>query len=429
MKKIISVVLSLALVLAIIACEATPIVYGKNGVTKVTLASAPAYVKGEMINAADIQLKVAYDDGTDATVNAAEAGMVPAGSDYKATEGFTAFTVKYGTDTKGTVLDWDIYVPTVAVTSLEIDPAEAVASVVTGTTASSISKEGLVYTAVYDGGSKDVSLDIANGLAKWTYTYKEAKDGKSAEITVKENKDSIPVTLSSEWTVEVTADPKSVISAIELRWDDTQEFFANNGKYLDKTQTTAADATLKVVDFDIYAVMEEGEPVALNPVTSETLVKSDKDAFVEFTRHDVAQKLNSVSINTFPATVTYMYNGEVETYDTELVIEYTDDYVTKFKIEKINASAGYDPGAPINEIDFNFIATAWASSATYEGAANNLSYADFDIQPDLIQKGDLANKSVTAVEVINKDNPKVAKAVWVGATENNVTIINNAATN
>ena len=434
MKKIVSVVLTLAVLFAFVACEATtPTLYGKK-VMSVTLASAPAYFEGETIDPSAITLRVVYDNGKEGTLNAADVGMSPdivatdpeiELGDYEADANSTPFVITYGTDNDGRAQTWKINIPTVELTKLVIDPTNAVKEINVGTTASNLDKTGLAYTAYYKGGSKTVSAEFVTTLVKGlTFDVPSTTEAKTGvEITVPSTLTNVE--LSSKWIVNAVVDPSTVIDHIELRWDDTQEFFYINGNYIDEDQTTPVAATLANIDYEIVAVMKDGKTEkTINPVSSVSGEGSTVGlADVDFTEYAATQPLNDKSINTFKANVTV--KGATTAEDqvfkgVELKISYTEDYVTEFSVEY--AGKGYAPGKDVKEADFKFTATEWASGKEdYTEKENEISTSYFDIKPDQIKKGETSNVPVTAVEVTT-DNVKYASAIWDEGTCN-ITVV------
>ena len=76
MKKIMAVLLTVAVLFAFAACDNSTVnpYFGKQ-VASVTLESTPDYLGGETINPADVELRVVYDDGTTAFITGDEAGL------------------------------------------------------------------------------------------------------------------------------------------------------------------------------------------------------------------------------------------------------------------------------------------------------------------------------------------------------------------
>ena len=114
MKKIIVCVLSIAVLFAFAACEAsTPVSYYGKNVDSITLLSAPDYVQGETLNPADLSFRVVYNNGETATRNGAELGLAPTsgtvGKDLEidisgnyVLDATNTFGIAYGTTRPGT---------------------------------------------------------------------------------------------------------------------------------------------------------------------------------------------------------------------------------------------------------------------------------------------------------------------------------------
>lgn len=409
MKKIATVVLSIALILMFVACEATtPTFYGKK-VSSVTVASAPVYFKGDTIDPADVTLRVVYDDNTERTVNAAEAGLIPVkDGSYIAGEDVTKFQVVYGEDIKGNLLTWNISIPTTKPTGdVVINTENAVKTIYKGTVLADIDFTGVTYSVAYKGGSKVVTGDTYASLAKGALELKYSDDNKTATISViSAAADS--VSLSAPWTLTVEDDPSKIIDTVELRWNDSQEFYYVNGTYRNYGDANASAATLENVDYKVIAHYHDGS-------------EKEISAKVDFTDTATTQKLNAKTINNFPAEVTIKganADGTDLKKTATLTIEYTEDYVLTFSVEKSNSN-GIKPGDPIKELDFTFTAESWASGKEYkddEASMNILAAANFDILPDNVKLGATTAVPTADISVVVKDNAeyKCAKAVWDG---------------
>ena len=402
MKKIVSVVLTLALIFMFVACEVTtPTLYGKK-VMSVTVASAPAYFEGETINPADITLRVVYDNG-ETTVNAADAGLIPAeGSDYTADAEKTHFTVAYGfmsssnSSSNGSYA-WDIYIPTQTITGITVNTSAAKTEIAEGTR--TVDTTGVTYTAQYVGGSKAIPATLAE--SKITYTLSFDEDGKTATVKA-EGKDGITITMAN-WTLAVVKDTSKVIDSVKLVPDADQEFFAINGTFKADKDTAAAAATLESVEYTIEAYNAVGEKIGeLDAVDSVAAVDATSKAFVDFDLYAETQALNDEKINNIAATVTVMVDGETVEKPATLVINYVDDYVTEFTVEDGDNVSTYKPGQTINKAEFVFTASAWASGYEYEGteaSKNSLQPSWFNFEPSFIKKG-YSGTSFTITDVV-----------------------------
>ena len=165
MKKIISILLALAVVFSFAACE-NGVVFPENAektVLSVTLESAPEYLVGETVDPADVTLRVVYGDRTEDTFTGAELGLTA--TSYKLTDVKNTFTVKFGAPVAGdggtaTIKSWNITIPAYKLTKLVVDPTEAVKTVAKD--AQTISTTGLAFTGTYNGNqTKSVSYDVA----------------------------------------------------------------------------------------------------------------------------------------------------------------------------------------------------------------------------------------------------------------------------
>ena len=105
MKKIMTVLLSVALLFSFAACDSNAVnpYFGKQ-VVSVTVSDYPEYVENEVLDPADVVFAVRYDDNTTVNKTGAELGMAPASTQttgFKLADGYNAFEVKYGTDKEG----------------------------------------------------------------------------------------------------------------------------------------------------------------------------------------------------------------------------------------------------------------------------------------------------------------------------------------
>lgn len=400
MKRIAIAVLTLVMIFSFVACEATTVQpwYGKM-VTNVTVASAPAYFVGETINPADITLNIQYDNGS-ATVNGVEAGLLPATDSktgYAVQAGSTKLNLQYGYDRKGKVLLWDVYVPTVKATGLTVTASNVPTTTFASEAEAQKALEScLSFTLSYKGGTKAVTGEVANTNVPMTMekTVVKAADGKTEQITysLKETStNNLPVTFTPVTVTVSTVDETKVIDAesFVITQDADQEFYAVNGKWRETHagNLESAVATLGDVDFTVSAKTLSGEKVDFNVVDSPLSDSSkDKDAYVDFDDYALTQKLNDEKLGNFAVTITYKYNGEIETAEATFNFKYTEDYVKTFKVTA--PTTKYNPGQEILEKDFKFVATAWASDEKYENSTkNDLSYKLFDVQPNYVPYG------------------------------------------
>ena len=174
MKKVLTVVLSLAVLFSFAACEnKVPTLYGAK-VLSVTPVSSLDYITGETVNPADIQFRIVYDSKAEATLSGAEIGMVPAADNkngYSVAVDENEFTVTYGVDEKGVTQKWTVNVIGHYAQSLIVDPTNAVTAVLMND-AHTVSTTGLTYTAVFEGGTKAIDSTLGESkLGDSTFTY------------------------------------------------------------------------------------------------------------------------------------------------------------------------------------------------------------------------------------------------------------------
>ena len=133
MKKIIAVLLSVAVLFAFAACDnsTTNPYFGKQ-VQSVTLQSSPDYLVGETVNPADIALRVVYTDNTTATIYGDQVGLTREDGfkivEADATTGSVSFDFTYGSynalsDKAGKPMPWTIAVPAYKIEGVKVDVA------------------------------------------------------------------------------------------------------------------------------------------------------------------------------------------------------------------------------------------------------------------------------------------------------------------
>ena len=215
MKKILSILLAVAVVFSFAACSNGPeyTFYGKE-VASVTLSSAPAYLKGETVNPSDVSLRVVFDDGTETTVTGQDVGMKTSDEKFVMDEDGLTFDFNYGVDKDNKAQKHSIEIKPVTLTGLQIDPADAAKAIAKN--AVSVDTTGLVYTAVYDGGSKEISATLAKSLVtglNFSVPAGLATAEVEDELTITPDTVSgnVKPVMTSDWVVKVVEDPKAVV--------------------------------------------------------------------------------------------------------------------------------------------------------------------------------------------------------------------------
>ena len=389
MKKIMAVLLSLAVLFSFAACEAkVPSVYGKQALS-VTPVVVPTYVEGETLNPADVQLRVVYDDNTNETFTGAELGMTytTTQASYELKEGMNDFTVAYGVSRKtGESINWDVKVYAYNILGAIVDPSEAATTVSEG---KQVSTEDLVYSAVYGtGDSKVVDESIitaVSGTISWTDTTKAAEDDviamKATAATA-----NFSIAVDPAWNVTITeaVDPATTVDSIVINQIEkvaTDRIFNIEG--------ATKQNTLGSVNYEVVITFMDGETT--------TLAKNDSKIKVVFDRYTEDYVFTTSSPSTYAATVTYTSGtgAEAQVKASELTVDFADDYPTKVTVNQNDSrkeyTAGDDAGIPIT--DFTFTATAMASGAS--ASKDPLNSSDFSVTPDFIKFGKTGSQAVT----------------------------------
>ena len=332
MKKIISILLALAVVFSFAACE-NGVVFPENAekaVLSVTLESAPEYLVGETVDPADVTLRVVYGDRTEDTFTGAELGLTA--SSYKLTDVKNAFTVKFGAPVEGTIKPWSINIPAYKLDKLVVDPTEAVKTVAKD--AKTISTTGLAFTGTYNGNqTKSVSYDVAKesfeNLAFTVDTSVEKEDVKVAVAA-----DNEGVTISPEWYVDVVeaTNPKAAVNVTLKQLTEETDNKAADGAY---EVFRGGDNTLADIKFVAIVTSAEGDDVTVTLTANSDGTgytgKYNTNETVDVIWNDFVntKELDANAATSFTATVT-VKDADDEVYYTDnatvLDVEYTTDY-------------------------------------------------------------------------------------------------------
>ena len=407
MKKVLTVVLSLAVLFSFAACEnKVPTLYGAK-VLSVTPVSSLDYITGETVNPADIQFRIVYDSKAEATLSGAEIGMVPAEDNKNGYSVVNAgenpinkFIVTYGVDDKGVAQEWPVNVIGHYAQSLIVDPTNAVTAVLMND-AHTVSTTGLTYTAVFEGGSKAIDSTLGESkLGNSTFTYPStASADDEVKVTWTKGTTGVEsVKISPDWTVTLTdEDPSEIVSGVvlvQVTGGEDNEVYAVSG-------TDATNNTLGDVNYSVYLKYADNHVDYENKVVKGT---SAGQYSIDFPRYALTYELASSSVRAFPAKVT-IHGGteEDKVYDTTLNVTVTDDYVTEFKVVYNNTAV--DPGDEIPTTLYTFTATKWASGKSdYSASANQMSQGDFTINPKYVQHG-FDGTVVNNLTFTYKENP------------------------
>lgn len=387
MKKVLTVVLSLAVLFSFAACEnQVPTLYGAK-VLSVTPVSSLDYITGETVNPADIQFRIVYDSKAEATLSGAEIGMAPASDNSNGYAVVNAgedqpnkFVVTYGIDDKGQAQKWPVNIIGNYVDSLIVDPTNAVDAVLMNDS-HEVPTTGLSYTAVFAGGTKAIDSTLAESkLGGSTFTYPStASADDEVKVSWTQGTSGVKsVKISPDWTVTLTdEDPSKVVSEVILVQNSGKKVFAVTG-------TGATNNTLGDVDFSVFLKYEDGH-IGDSPLDKG---ESAGNYSIDFPRYALTYELASSNVRSFPAKVTIhgTTDADDKVYDTTLNVAVTDDYATKYSVS-YNGSA-VNPGDEIPVTLYTFTATEWASKKSdYTPTQNQLRQDEFTVSPRYVKIG------------------------------------------
>ena len=385
MKKVLTVVLSLAVLFSFAACEnKVPTLYGAK-VLSVTPVSSLDYITGETVNPADIQFRIVYDSKAEATLSGAEIGMVPAEDNkngYSVAVDENEFTVTYGVDEKGAAQKWTVNVIGHYAQSLIVDPTNAVTAVLMND-AHKVSTTGLTYTAVFEGGTKAIDSTLGESkLGDSTFTYPStASADDEVKVTWTKGTSGVgSVKISPDWTVTLTdEDPSKTVDGVVLVQKADNEVFD-----IDGTGVTAN--TLGAVKYDVYLKYADGHVDYDNALTKGT---AEGNYAIDFPRYADTYKLSN-GVTSFPAKVTIQGTSDAEdkVYDATLKVTITEEYVKTFSVTT-KEGAYTLPGQKINPDNFNFVGVSYGSGKKdYKDNEKKLSGLDFTVNPEYVKVGD-----------------------------------------
>lgn len=363
MKKIMALVLSIAVIFSFAACEAgtIPSYYGKT-VVSVTLADAPDYLTGETLNPADVTLRVVYDDNTETTFTGAELGLKPGYDTHEKNSYLLAaptnyFSVVYGTNRDGKQVvdnvndyEWPIQIATTSVDNVKIavNPSNADDEIAIKGTISDVDLSGLAYTVEFpNGNTKAIDINKLNDdYVTWPVTASVFElDGTTEEegnVSVVVKDDYIEkITLTSAWTLAVVSDEDPIDeSTIEFVINDDYEIF-EHGTGTGKTNTLA-----DIVDN--------------STIVAKTVSGDDADfsgAEVTFDLYEDTVTAQEYG-NRYNVTITL---GEEETYKATLSFEWTTDYPTEVTVTQADPDKTYVEKETVRPDDFTYSDFVWAS--------------------------------------------------------------------
>lgn len=401
MKKILSILLAVAVVFSFAACSNGPeyTFYGKE-VASVTLSSAPAYLKGETVNPSDVSLRVVFDDGTETTVTGQDVGMRTSDGKFVMDEDGLTFDFNYGVDKDNKAQKHSVEIKPVTLTGLQIDPADAAKAIAKNAT--TVDTTGLVYTAVYDGGSKEISATLAKSLVT------DLNFSVPAGLATAEVEDELTITpdtvsgnvkpvMTSDWVVKVVEDPKAVVGVRVEQDVDAKEVFL-----LSKAGTKLSDIPLIVTE-----VLADG---------TDGKVLEESTGYTEFA-FDLYEK--SYVLKATDENNTYSGSLKVGTkvykFDN-LSFEFTPDYPKSIEITA--PTRKYADTNTVSVADFTFDVKTWQSE--YDYATNKVTEPTFSATEVIkvtknayIKEGtqgpsDITNEYKVTLEYVGSGASKVA---------------------
>ena len=390
MKKIMAVVLSLAVLFAFAACSDGPTKFFGKDVLGVVVESAPDYIEKETLNPADVDLRVIFNDGSEAVYSGAELGM---SGTFKLTKGANKFTVNFGLASGESTVDSkknEVVINASEVTKLVIDPTNAPKELLPA--ADALEATGLVFKAEYGNGkSKEVSLDLAkelvSGLAL-TPVAGEAGDELEIKVTTGTNAE-----VSPKWTVTV-AEAEDYFKEFRVTQilDKEHELF-NIGA--DDKPNTLAD-----VELAVSAVYEKDGIEVVVPLT---IGDSTGEVSVSWGKYADTFDLRRTDKNA-PTSVVLTLNAEDEDDDivrtVSIGLKFTEDYATEVNVtykdgaDKLELTAG----SLITPNMFDYYAKVWASGKDVKDADNGDAITDsslFEVTPGRVPYGTPAGQTVT----------------------------------
>ena len=392
MKKIMAVVLSLAVLFAFAACSDGPTKFFGKDVLGVVVESTPDYIENEVLNPADVDLRVIFNDGSEAVYSGAELGMSGA---FKLTAGANKFTVNFGLVSGDSAVESkknEVVINAAKVTKLVIDPTNAPKELLPDTEYSTaLNAAGLVFKAEYGNGkSKEVSLDFAKELVSGlALTKVEGDAGDELEIKVTAGANA---EVSPKWTVTI-AEAEDYFKEFRVTQilDKDHELF-NIGS--DEKPHTLAD-----VELAVSAVYEKDGIEVVQPLT---IGDSTDEVSVSWGKYADTFDLRRTDKNA-PTSVVLTLNAEDEDDDivrtVSIGIKFTEDYATEVNVAYKNGATKLEltAGALINSNMFDYYAKEWASGKDVKDADKGDAITDsslFEVKPGRVPYGTPAGETV-----------------------------------
>ena len=371
MKKIMTVVLALAVIFGFAACSdgSTVSFYGEDALS-ISVASAPEYIVGQTLNPDDITLRVVYDQGSDKTFKASELGIKPATDKTFKLEADNTFYVVYGRDDASTPNvkenEWPITIKATELTKLVIDTTNA-AKEYNGTV---LDVSNLVYTAELANGKKvPVTAAVAHEIADFKFDISKPDEGKVTVSLKKTSEDAAAekVEFSAAWTLTVA---EMKIKSVEITQDPAKEVF----RYAESGNTIADVTYLITIEYENGVKKPAESATSYSPVVTDT-------------------ETSHVLDKQYTVAVQVTIDGE-KYVDSSVTIAPTEDYVKVFDVQhKLTNEKQYEftPGNKITMDKFTFTVEEWASGHTYEEGEDKYDFEpnsnDFTVTPNMVPEG------------------------------------------
>ena len=425
MKKIIAVLLSVAVLFAFAACDnsTTNPYFGKQ-VQSVTLQSSPDYLVGETVNPADIALRVVYTDNTTATVYGDQVGL-------KRDGGFTiaeadvksgaSFDFNYGSynalnkDNAGKPMPWSITVPVYTVEGVKVDVTNAPTTVAEGE--KTVKTDNLVFSLVYNTNEEKTGISAK--------TLKEVyKIEPTATVGEVASDNTAPVTVSVSPSMDVTGDENWVVTVTEADTSYTVSIKHNPEQEIFKVKDATTTESLSTLEFIVTVTYADPEkmPEIYSGTAGSALTAADggdKSIVVNFSEFAGNKLTTAFEEGVFdPSSVNAYITIDGKYYGVEkLDIDYTDDYPTKVEAMVALDGKTFDVGKPFDIQDFKFVIKETAALGTVT-SGDVLKDSEKKANIEIVTWGvDYGTSPGT------EDYPVVFK--WIGETETTFANTNN----
>ena len=417
-KSILIGALAVLMLVAFTACEnsaPTAPLYGKD-IQGVSVVSAPEYVvydselkdaihefKDDVLNPADVKLRVTYNDDSYDEYTGSELGM-------------TAGTLVAGSNTRTVTIGTATF--NVVINAYEAESVVFNVSNATTRTVSSsdtkISLEGVTVEAVYDGAKtrtlampEDPELDI--DVLSYFIDPETAQQTKSVTISAEtfekaKKNASAPdwfdlIEVEGSWTISVVeAQPVTITATVAQA--DGNELFARGSKN-----------TLESLDYVVTVTFSDDT----EDVTFKKSEAAAKGWTVVFENWEEDEPLFSANQSTATVVVSVTKTDTPTLSDTyDLRLSAVADYPTAIKVELDTAQGATPKTFEADEIiesnDFKFTVTSWASNiaTTSTTDENTLEKTAFVADPERIKLGQEDTNSATYP--ISFTSTKYAKA-------------------